>query len=137
MKKGQQLLGGTFVLDSFHLRKYVKRACRLAEKEDMEEEMLSWIRKNQKGKAEQWIREKCGEPPERKRQKLEETWNYLKRNWNWIQERVKETEENIGSSTEGHVSHILSARMSSRPMGWSRKGADRLAQLRIYIGVSI
>ena len=23
--------------------------------------------------------------------------------------------------------------MSSRPMGWSRKGADRLAQLRIYL----
>lgn len=38
----------------------------------------------------------------------------------------------IGSSTEGHVSHILSSRMSSRPMGWSRKGAAQMAQLRTY-----
>ena len=38
----------------------------------------------------------------------------------------------MGSSTEGHVSHVLSSRMSSRPMGWSRKGADRLSRLRIY-----
>ena len=38
----------------------------------------------------------------------------------------------IGSSTEGHVSHVLSSRMSSRPMGWSREGADKLSRLRIY-----
>lgn len=25
----------------------------------------------------------------------------------------------IGCSAEGHVSHVLSSRMSSRPMGWS------------------
>ena len=38
----------------------------------------------------------------------------------------------MGSSTEGHISHVLSARMSSRPMGWSRQGADSLAHIRIY-----
>ena len=37
-----------------------------------------------------------------------------------------------GSSTEGHVSHVLSSRMSSRPMGWSRTGAGKMAQLRAY-----
>ena len=32
--------------------------------------------------------------------------------------------ESIGSSTEGHVSHVLSSRMSSRPKtGWSRTGS--------------
>ena len=38
----------------------------------------------------------------------------------------------MGSSTEGHVSHVLSSRMSSRPMGWSHKGADSLCRIRIY-----
>lgn len=33
---------------------------------------------------------------------------------------------------EGHVSHILSDRMSSRPMGWSVTGADRMARLRAH-----
>ena len=34
---------------------------------------------------------------------------------------------------ESHVSHILSARMSSRPMGWSRAGADRIGKLRAFM----
>mgnify|MGYP001040798912 FL=1 len=38
----------------------------------------------------------------------------------------------MGSSKEGHVSHVLPFRMSSRPMGWSREGTDKLSRLRIY-----
>lgn len=30
------------------------------------------------------------------------------------------------------MSQNLSARMSSRSMGWSRSGADQLARLRVY-----
>lgn len=36
-------------------------------------------------------------------------------------------------SAEGHVSHILSARMSSRPMAWTREGAGKIASLRAYL----
>ena len=39
----------------------------------------------------------------------------------------------VPCSAEGHISHILSARMSSRPMGWSRDGADRIAKLRAFM----
>ena len=35
-------------------------------------------------------------------------------------------------SAEGHISHVLSARMSSRPMAWTRAGAERMAKLRAY-----
>lgn len=38
----------------------------------------------------------------------------------------------IGCSAEGHVSHVLSSKMSSRPMGWSRTGTDKMAYLRAY-----
>lgn len=34
---------------------------------------------------------------------------------------------------ESHVSHVLSARMSSRPMGWSKSGADRIGKLRAFM----
>ncbi|OUQ19333.1 hypothetical protein B5E84_06075, partial [Lachnoclostridium sp. An14] len=95
--------------------------------------LLTWIRENQKRKVEEWIQEKYARLTERKQNKLQKAWSYLRRNWKGIQERLKETEENIGSSTESHVSHILSARMSSRPMGWSLKGVDHVAQLRIYL----
>lgn len=35
-------------------------------------------------------------------------------------------------AAEGHVSHVLSARLSSRPMGWSILGAEKIAKLRAY-----
>lgn len=38
----------------------------------------------------------------------------------------------VGSSTEGHVYHVLSSRMSTRPMGWSVLGASKMSELRAY-----
>ena len=45
---------------------------------------------------------------------------------------IKSKDENIQCSAEGHVSHVFSERLSSRPKGWSRVGADQMARLRIY-----
>ena len=36
----------------------------------------------------------------------------------------------MGCSAEGHVSHILSARLSNRPMAWSLQGAEKMASMR-------
>lgn len=36
-----------------------------------------------------------------------------------------------GCSAEGHVSHILSDRLSSRPLGWSVENMENIAQLRV------
>lgn len=36
-----------------------------------------------------------------------------------------------GCSAEGHVSHIYSDRMSSRPMGWKNKNIDNMSKLRL------
>ena len=37
-----------------------------------------------------------------------------------------------GCSAEGQISHVLSARESSRPMGWSKTGVHKMTQLRVY-----
>lgn len=37
-----------------------------------------------------------------------------------------------GCSAEGHVSHVLSDRLSSRPMAWSKAGAEKIAKLRTF-----
>ena len=47
-------------------------------------------------------------------------------------EQRKKGEAQVGCSAEGHVSHIYADRMSSRPLGWSREGVDKMARLRIY-----
>lgn len=31
------------------------------------------------------------------------------------------------------MSHLLSARLSSRPLGWSERGAENIAKYRVYI----
>lgn len=64
--------------------------------------------------------------------RLEESRDYILSNWGAAKLRLLHKEGVKGSSTEGHVSHVLSSRMSSRPMGWSRKGAAKMAQLRAY-----
>lgn len=52
---------------------------------------------------------------------------YLLNNFDYIDFK------NSRCSAEGHVSHILSSRMSSRPMAWTEKGAEKMARIRAYI----
>ena len=58
--------------------------------------------------------------------------DYIMNNWSGIMASLKDKEHQSGCSAEGHVSHILSDRMSSRPLGWSRIGVDRMTRLRVY-----
>ena len=51
--------------------------------------------------------------------------------WAAVRRTLKNKHVN-GCSAESHVSHILSDRLSSRPMGWSQTGADRMSKLRCY-----
>jgi hypothetical protein len=51
-------------------------------------------------------------------------------NWEGIIIYQEYSHLSLGGSAEGHVSHILSARLSSRPMGWSKKGVDHMSYLR-------
>nr|WP_294575870.1 UPF0236 family protein [uncultured Anaerostipes sp.] len=53
-------------------------------------------------------------------------------NWTAAKMRLTNRKTVKGCNAEGHVSHVLSARMSSRPMGWSRTGADKMACVRAY-----
>lgn len=64
--------------------------------------------------------------------RFEESRDYILNNWSAAKYRLKKTDGIVGSSTEGHVSHVLSSRMSMAALGWSIKGADNMAQLRAY-----
>ena len=50
-----------------------------------------------------------------------EATNYLLNNFDAIQVYTADAEARNGGATEPHVSHVLSSRLSSRPMGWSTK----------------
>jgi hypothetical protein len=66
----------------------------------------------------------------KKRERINQFKNYIKNNWKAITIYKKEGVD--GSCTEGHISHVLSSRFSSRPMGWSKKGLKAIADIRIY-----
>ncbi|SET12855.1 UPF0236 family transposase-like protein, partial [Anaerobranca gottschalkii] len=56
---------------------------------------------------------------------------YVLNNWQAI--TIYKEEGCYGGGTEGHISHVLSSRLSSRPMGWSREGLRAMAELRAYL----
>ena len=56
---------------------------------------------------------------------------YVLNHWQSIRQWLQHP-ETYSSSTEGHVSHLLAARLSSRGMGWSKKGAAQVARLRTF-----
>nr|WP_114149266.1 UPF0236 family protein [Mediterraneibacter gnavus] len=63
---------------------------------------------------------------------VEDCRTYLAGNWEYIQ-RAFHDKHVLGCSAEGHVSSVFSERMSSRPMGWSETGSDRMCRLRCFI----
>lgn len=57
--------------------------------------------------------------------------NYILNNKEGIINLYENKELLHGCSAEGHISHILSDRLSSRPMGWKTKNVDNMSKLRL------
>ena len=136
IKSGQKLLRkAKIVLDRFHMHKYIIGATShlLDSVEDARSEIYRAIRKQKKGQAEE-VFEKILEvtESESKAKTVEAAKTYILGNWPGIMQQVKDKNKEVKCSAEGHISHVLSDRMSSRPLGWSKVGADKMSRLRIY-----
>jgi hypothetical protein len=75
--------------------------------------------------------EKAAEKAEtkNKQEQLVNDTRYLLSHWDQI--TAGHALDAPGCSAEGHISHVLSARLSSRPMGWSIAGLNQMAALRV------
>ena len=101
--------------------------------EDARSELYRAIHKRKKWMAEGvFDRILAATESESKYKAVETAKGYILGNWAGIMESLKEKENYHGCSAEGHVSHVFADRMSSRPLGWSRIGADKMSRLRIY-----
>ena len=130
IKTGIKILPkSVFVLDMFHLNKRLVEAL----KRDSEEYRRAWkaIRSGDRVTVERLLKEAAvfAETPNQAKV-ARDCRRYIRSNWDGITVRQRYPEVDLGVSAEGHVSHILSARLSSRPMGWSRKGVDQMSRLR-------
>lgn len=136
IKSGMRRMAGVvYVLDEFHLEKYLTKLT--SHMKDSQEDARNELRKAIRSKTKREFEEivECLEwhiESESGRKRIAEAKEYILSNWTAAKLRLRHQEGVKGSSTEGHVSHVLSSRMSSRPMGWSRKGATKMAKLRAY-----
>ena len=136
IKSGQKVIPkGKFVLDRFHMHKYIIGATSHLKDsvEDARSELYRAVYKKQKKDAEKVFEKILGVTEgEGKQKTVEAAKTYILENWAGIMQWVKDKNKEIECSAEGHVSHILADRMSSRPLGWSKTGADKMSRLRIY-----
>lgn len=117
----------TFILDKFHLNKSIKAATAHAKK--LKSKVYRGIYSLNQNKVLSALRQAHQQAEGEARQKrIIDTARYIRNNWEGIEAQVHYPE--VGCSAEGHVSHVLSARMSSRPMAWSSAGAESMTQMR-------
>lgn len=120
-----------FVLDKYHMNKYVTKAT--AHMKEYTSEIWNCINEpDLEGLGLVFNELYLATESESKRKEIKESWDYFGNNWDGIKIRSTEAANIVGCSAEGHNSHILASRMSSRPMGWSKDGADKMARLRAF-----
>jgi hypothetical protein len=138
IKTGLDILGSKsrFILDKFHLNKYIIQATSHLEETS--------------GTARQAIydsfsfedKEYCKQifddilsvtDKKTKRKSVLRSRDYIMNQWDGIIIKNEDSDARIGCSAESHISHILSDRLSSRPLGWSRLGVDKMSRLRAYV----
>jgi hypothetical protein len=119
-----------YVLDRYHLSKYVTQAT--AHIRYTTPIMWSYINAKDKDSIKELFKAIINiTEPETKRRSVDEARKYILGNWEGIMRQYEQ--DYVGCSAEGHVSHILSSRLSSRPLGWSKTGVDQMSRLRAFV----
>lgn len=123
-----------YILDHYHLSKYIRiitaHLGSLKDPVDIDKPLWKALRNCRKDQVIELIDFAIEETPGKSKIKnMRKAKRYILNNWEGIENLYK---ENYRCSAEGHISHILSSRLSSRPMGWSIVGMDEMARLRAY-----
>ena len=136
IKSGMRRIGGlVHLLDQYHLEKQLTKLTAHMKNSvnDARAELHRTICNGTKPEFSQLLWRLKGElPKDTDPERFDDAGNYILNNWTAARLRLQKTQGKVGSSTEGHVSHVLSCRMSTAALGWSLLGADKMAQLRAY-----
>lgn len=138
IKTGVDVLGAKccFILDRFHLNQSIMRAIghlgdSVADARDAIRDGISF---ENFSTVEEILRIATSyAESDAKKEQIRKTKVYIKNHWKAIIRPNNDEYARMGCSAEGQVSHLLSARLSSRPLGWSIQGASQMAKIRAYI----
>lgn len=131
------IIKSVYVLDEFHMKKAVNgivgkiTKANKKEKEKEKNEIRTALRRLNFVR----FKEMCYEILEKEmekttRERKEDLMDYILNNVEGIKNLYRNKKELHGCSAEGHISHIYSDRMSSRPMGWSTTNINNMSRLR-------
>ena len=130
IRAGEDILPNCrFVIDGYHLSKYIKSAT--GAYPGYERKLKKYVYSGKKDWVEAYfdtIESNDHSPAELKR--FASCRTYILGNWDSVQNRSRKGY--VECSAEGHVSHVLSHRLSSRPIAWSKLGSENIARLRVY-----
>lgn len=130
IKNGCEVIpNAEFAIDFFHYNKYMKKIIGNKEGRGLRQA----IKENDRHHFNKEVRlllKQAREHDESRVNSIQTGVTYIRNHWDAI--RLTLLDPEVHSSTEAHVSHMLSTRLSSRPMGWSRRGAETIAKLRIF-----
>lgn len=126
------------VLDKFYLMKAVNGIVGKENKENLKEKSeykrriyTSFYRQNFEETKEIVNEILAEEMDETTRKRKEKLLRYILNNKTGISNLYKYQSELHGCSAEGHISHLYSARLSSRPLGWKTINVDNVSRLRL------
>lgn len=126
-----------YVLDEFHMKKAVNgivgriTKANKEEKEKQKKNLRTSLRRLNFVKFKEQCYEILSEEMEKTtRDRKEYLMNYILNNAEGIKNLYRNKKYLHGCSAEGHISHVYSYRMSSRPMGWSTLNIDNMSRLR-------
>ncbi len=123
-----------FCADKYHLMQYLNAAAaQMLDEKDLVKEELWHLLYSKSTKAKKNFDEYTARmmASSKSPEKVECLRKYVLGNWSAVRLTLRNKIVE-GCSAESHVSHVLSDRLSSRPMGWSQTGADRMSKLRCY-----
>lgn len=121
-----------FVLDRFHLLKYINQAT--VEFPQYRSKLWYNINIYDPVSVENIFKEIINNTRDEKRkEKVKYSYKYVMNQWDGIQ--IYETDGRYlkGCSAEGHISHVYADRMSSRPRTWCDDGIDKMSRLRVFV----
>ena len=134
-----------FVLDTFHLEKYInhlnydeylkrklKEAIDQFDPISTENIINEAIRKIEEEIEEDKQLERNTKHLENRLKKVKETKTYLMNQWQGIEAHEKYKDKLTGCCQEGQVHHTLSERLSTDAKVWSENGIDEMSQLRAF-----
>lgn len=121
--------GSIYVLDRYHLSKYVTQAT--AHMGYTTPIMWRYINAGDKKSVKELFNAIISTTEsETKKLAVEEARRYILGNWGGVMRQYED--DYTGCSAEGHVSHILSSRLSSRPLSWCKTGVNQMSRLRVF-----